>query len=591
MSLQILHVCCGATSFPCSSSNTLRRIASFQHHGDHARLSLRILCSGQPPSRRSANYQPNIWTHDSIRSLTIDHKMEEEQCAVRINKLEERVVKLIQEEKELEVQLQLIDHLQQLGVAYHFKDDIKDSLRSIHGSLEDKSMLLKENLHATALLFRLLRENGFDVSEDMFRRFKDEKGHFKACLQHQTKGMLSLYEASYLEKEGELVLSQAMDFTTKHLKKLVEQGSLEPPLREQVAYALELPLHWRMHRLHTRWFIYAYQRDATMNPLLLELAKLDFNMVQGIYKRELSEASRWWTDIGLANRLPFFRDRLVENYLWTVGWAFEPQFSSYREIQTKANCFITMIDDVYDVYGTLDELELFTDAVDRWDANKIDKLPDYMKLCFLAIFNAANETGYRVMKEKGLDIIPFLRKAWTDLCKAFLLEAKWYNQGHKPKLDEYLDNAWMSSGGHVFMTNAYCMSDNLTKESLESFSTYPKVARCSAMLFRLYNDLATSTIELERGDAPSSIQCYMLESGVPETAARKKIRELIKANWRGINGDRSSSYGEIFKTVAVGLPRMSQFIYQHGDGYSAPDGETKKQIMSLLFEPLQLSKL
>ncbi|RWV88406.1 hypothetical protein GW17_00049504, partial [Ensete ventricosum] len=148
-------------------------------------------------------------------------------------------------------------------------------------------------------------------------------------------------------------------------------------------------------------------------------------------------------------------------------------------------------------------------------------------------------------------------------------EAKWYNQGHKPKLDEYLDNAWMSSSGHVFMTNAYCMSDNLTKESLESFSTYPK-------------------IELERGDAPSSIQCYMLESGVPETAARKKIRELIKTSWRGINGDRSSSSGEIFKTVAVGLPRTSQFMYQHGDGYGAPDGETKEQIMSLLFEPLQL---
>lgn len=91
--------------------------------------------------------------------------MEEEQNAARISKLEEEVVKLIQEEKGLEDQLQLIDHLQQLGVAYHFKDDIKDALGSIHGSLEDTSMLLKDNLHATALLFRLLRENGFDVSE------------------------------------------------------------------------------------------------------------------------------------------------------------------------------------------------------------------------------------------------------------------------------------------------------------------------------------------------------------------------------------------------------------------------------------------
>ena len=89
----------------------------------------------------------------------------EEQNATRISNLEKEVVKLIQEEKELEDQLHLIDHLQQLGVAYHFKDDIKDALGSIHGSLEDTSKLLKDNLDATALLFRLLRENGFDVSE------------------------------------------------------------------------------------------------------------------------------------------------------------------------------------------------------------------------------------------------------------------------------------------------------------------------------------------------------------------------------------------------------------------------------------------
>ncbi|URE18923.1 hypothetical protein MUK42_13370 [Musa troglodytarum] len=42
-------------------------------------------------------------------------------------------------------------------------------------------------------------------------------------MQHETKGILSLYEASYVAKEGELVLDRAMDFTTMHLKCLVEK--------------------------------------------------------------------------------------------------------------------------------------------------------------------------------------------------------------------------------------------------------------------------------------------------------------------------------------------------------------------------------
>ena len=63
--------------------------------------------------------------------------------------------------------------------------------------------------------------------------------------------------------------------------------------------------------------------------------------------------------------MKFARDRLVENFLWTVGEIFEPQYGYYRRMSTKVNTLITIIDDVYDVYGTLDELELFTDAVDR----------------------------------------------------------------------------------------------------------------------------------------------------------------------------------------------------------------------------------
>ena len=106
--------------------------------------------------------------------------------------------------------------------------------------------------------------------------------------------MLSLYEASYLASENEDILEKARDFTTKHLNNFLSCTSNQnATLRKYVAYALELPLHWRMKRLHTRWFIDEYKIDKRMGTALLELAVMDFNLLQSTYKEELKELSRY----------------------------------------------------------------------------------------------------------------------------------------------------------------------------------------------------------------------------------------------------------------------------------------------------------
>ena len=64
-------------------------------------------------------------------------------------------------------QLELIDDLQKLGISHHFELEIKDILTDLHHKNEkhlwdcDK----EEDLHATALEFRLLRQHGFKISE------------------------------------------------------------------------------------------------------------------------------------------------------------------------------------------------------------------------------------------------------------------------------------------------------------------------------------------------------------------------------------------------------------------------------------------
>ena len=71
-----------------------------------------------------------------------------------------------------------------------------------------------------------------------------------------------------------------------------------------------------------------------------------------------------------ARKLPFARDRIVEGYFWIVGVYFEPQYGLARKILSKVIAMATVIDDVYDAYGTYKELEIFTEAIERFDLLK-----------------------------------------------------------------------------------------------------------------------------------------------------------------------------------------------------------------------------
>ena len=41
----------------------------------------------------------------------------------------------------------------------------------------------------------------------------------------------------------------------------------------------------------------------------------------------------------------------------------------------------------------------------------MDGLPEYMKICFLALHNSVNDMAFDVLKEQQLDIIKYLKKA------------------------------------------------------------------------------------------------------------------------------------------------------------------------------------
>ncbi|CAK8534657.1 unnamed protein product [Lathyrus sativus] len=400
--------------------------------------------------------------------------------------------------------------------------------------------------------------------------------------------MLALYESSFHSFEDETILDEAINFTTKYLKEYDLNDNRDTYISHLINHALELPLHWRIPRWESQWFINVYERKQKMDPVLLQFAKMDFNIVQSFYQEELKQASRWWKRTGLGEKLSFARDRLVENFVWTVGTNFNPNFEYSRKVITKVNSLITVIDDVYDVYGTLEELKLFTEVIDRWDPNGMDNLPIYMKICFETLYNFVNEFALEVQSKSGYHITPQIKKTWTSLCKAYLIEAKWYYGGYTPSLEEYLENAWISISSHVILTHAYfSIPQSFKMEDLVCLEENSNIIRFSAMISRLANDLGTYKREKETGDIPKSIQCYMNETGVSETQAREYLNSMIYIIWKKMNKEvHTSSFSESFKDTAINLARMSLCMYQHGDGHTIQDSRIQNHVMLLIFNPI-----
>nr|UOW66203.1 sesquiterpene synthetase [Sindora glabra] len=549
------------------------------------------LSSIQNANRPLVKFLPSIWGDFFLQYasefMEVDNNMKQK---VGVLKEEVRRMLVSSVNHNFSWKLDFIDSIQRLGVSYHFQHEIDEALEQIHGSFTNNAIITPgdHDLYSVALLFRLLRQQGYHVSSGIFVQYKDQNGNFNEKLRNDVGGMLSLYEAAQLRIDGDDILAKALDFISTQLKLLSSQ--LDPSLGAQVEHSLRQPLHKRLERIEARHYMSSYQHDPSHNEILLNFAKLNFDMLQKLHQNEIGNITKWWKESNCARRVPYGRDRLVEAYFWPLSISYEPQYSVARSITAKLVALLGLLDDTYDAYGTVQELELFTEAVKRWDASPINFLPEGMKALFGIITELCNEIESVIAnEEKSKFVTQHVKQALYNLAQAYLTETKWGNEGYIPTYSEYKSNGVASSTYPLQIISFVGLTTLATKELLNWISSDPNILKAASIIGRVWDDMASHKFEQERAHVASSVECCMKQYDISEEEAYKALHDDITHYWNVLNEEYLKLVNVIPKAVLeflVNFARVSEVAYEnYQDGYTT--GEVlKKHVDALIVNPI-----
>ncbi|KAL5764744.1 hypothetical protein ACOSQ2_017358 [Xanthoceras sorbifolium] len=464
----------------------------------------------------------------------------------------------------------LINSLCRLGVSYHFEVEIDEQLNHIfkaHSELKDYNY----DLYTVALLFRVFRQHGYKMSTEVFERFMEDDGKFKELLISDARGMLNLYEAAHLRVDGEDVLEEALAFTKAHLPSLAEKSS-SLHLSKQIISALEMPFHKGMPRLETYQYISYYQEDQHKNEMLLNFAIADFNQLQLLHQQEISQLIRWWKDLNLPSKLPYIRDRIMELYFWSVAIYHEPCYSRARLIFTKVLKMMSVLDDTYDSYGTLEELKLFTDALQRWDKSAPDQLPDYMKIIYNSIFNLFDELDKEVAEEGRSYSVSCTKDTLKEMVRGYLQETQWFQEGYEPTFDEYMSNAFLTVGSLSISSTAFIGMEMAGFNAFQWLQTWPNVVKAAYKIGRLMGDITSHQFEQKRGHVDSGVEAYMKQHSISREETVEAFNVMFENAWKDMNKEcmKPTAVSMQLLLRVVNIARLVEVTYKEVDGYTNP---------------------
>ncbi|KAE8693425.1 (+)-delta-cadinene synthase isozyme A [Hibiscus syriacus] len=485
-------------------------------------------------NRPKADFHPGIWGDMFINDIDAATELQFEELKEQVRKM------IVGPVDDLNQKLAFIDAVQRLGVSYHFEKEIDDELENIYHDM--KSDDVEYDLYTTALRFRLLRQHGYRVSCEAFNMFKDVEGNFKASPASDVRGLLELYEASHMRIQGDDILEEAISFTKAQLT--LSLPALDHPLSEQVDHALKQSIRRGLPRVEARKFISVYEDIESHNKALLQFAKIDFNLLQLLHRKELSEI--------------YFYDSLkvVEG------------FGLYKKA---AICK--------------------RQSGGRGDLKCMDQLPEYMQISYKALLDVYEEMEQLLVDQERQYRVEYARKAMIRLAQAYLLEAKWTHLNYKPTFEEFRDNALPTSGYAMLAITAFVgMGDVITPETFKWAANDPKIIKASTIICRFMDDIAEHKFNHRREDDCSAIECYMEQYGVTAQEAYDEFNKHIESSWKDVNEEflKPTEMPTPVLSRSLNLARVMDVLYREGDGYTHVGKAAKGGITSLLIDAIPL---
>ncbi|CAI0379003.1 unnamed protein product [Linum tenue] len=498
--------------------------------------------------------------------------------------------------------LSVIDTLDSLGVARHFTNEIKMLLDKTYQCWLQGDEDIFLDTTTCAMAFRLLRVYGYDVSsEDCF--FNSLEGYLK-----DKTAVLELHKASQIIYREEPILEEISSWTMKFLKQEFCNGSIyvDQPgesISTKVHDALSYPYHVDLERLGHRRSIHHYSDiDSTWtlktyccpnigNKDVLKLAADDFNLCQSIQKKELKQLGRWIIENKL-DKLSFARQKLGYCYFSAAATLYAPELSDARFSWAKNGVLTTVVDDFFDVGGSMEELVNLVQLLENWEVDgSTDFCSEQVEILFTAIRGTIREIGDMALARQGRDVTRHINDIWVELVKSMLKEAEWSKNKCVPTMEEYMKNARVSFAlGPIVLPALYLVGPKLSEEMVSS-AEYKNLYEGMSTCGRLLNDWRGCSRDSEQGTV-NAVSLLLLEGGRTLDDAVEEVREAIEKERKQLLRlvlleKEEKGMPKCCKQLFWNMAKVLHLFYMKDDGFTNED--IVNVAKSIVNEPIHLA--